>query len=103
MNVCMYVWYVCMYLSGMASDASLFEEEENSPVSFIRNLVEERNKNDMLALTTLELMQKNIIGSEAYLLTYIHTCIHTLVILIDKSMYVLRITLIYVCMFVCMY
>eukprot|EP01035_Chromulina_nebulosa_P023779 gene23779-30842_t len=50
---------------GMASDASLFEEEENSPVSFIRNLVEERNKNDMLALTTLELIQKNIVGMQS--------------------------------------
>ena len=60
----------------MSSDAGMFDAEENSPVSFIRSQVEERNKNDMLALTTLELMQKNIIGS---LYTYIHTYIHTLI------------------------
>jgi hypothetical protein len=52
---------------GIGSDADLFEAEENTPVSFIRSLVEERNKNDILALTTLELVQHNIVGSFAYI------------------------------------
>ena len=54
---------------GMDNDASLFEEEPNSPVSFIRSLLEEKNKNDMLGLISLELLQQNITGKCPYILT----------------------------------
>ena len=48
---------------GLDSDSSLFEEEANSPGSFVRSLLEERNKNDILGLSTLELLQNNVTGS----------------------------------------
>eukprot|EP00597_Dinobryon_sp_UTEXLB2267_P006679 CAMPEP_0170084644 /NCGR_PEP_ID=MMETSP0019_2-20121128/19777_1 /TAXON_ID=98059 /ORGANISM="Dinobryon sp., Strain UTEXLB2267" /LENGTH=294 /DNA_ID=CAMNT_0010300811 /DNA_START=14 /DNA_END=898 /DNA_ORIENTATION=+ len=50
---------------GVENDASLFEEEPNSPVSFIRSLLEEKNKNDILGLISLELLQHHITGLQS--------------------------------------